>query len=571
MSQFDSYNAGKAEIMNRYDRLEQALRLVGADADIERIVQARKTINGDALCIALLGAFSDGKTSVAAGWLGNVTADMKIDADESSDALISYEVPSLAQKVTIIDTPGLFGDKVLESEQRYDDLTRRFISGAHIVLYVVDATNPIKDSHRDPLRWVMRDLGKLESTIFVINKMDQVADLRDSAEFDEQATIKRENIIKKLQRYLELDAPETEAINVVCIAANPAGRGLEFWLGEHELYEHRSRIDSLRHEAGRVLASSSRQALLRKTGASVLHDLISRRLDEVATELQGSDELEAAFGRQIERLRKDVADGERSVIEAAGTLRDELFTAEGKLLVQIRSLTREGVSAFIDAEIGINGDDVGFRLRSRIDRAVQRCSKQSLDILQGVSANVDNTLSSTSAIVDALASSALSVSTKGLGALGKLPPETIKAGIFAARDALGKAVGLAIKFKPWEAAKYAGAISKFAGPVGAGLQVFGDIVSAVRNHSAEKQLAEMKVTLTNLVKLHFQTVYSFLDMHDKVVDSFAPQLAEFRKLLEQQVSQLGEVQQRMAALQAARDALRELQEGASPRNKNVVS
>lgn len=565
MNQFESYNAGKAEILNRYDRLEQALRLLGTgehlDADIERIAQARETINGDALCIALLGAFSDGKTSVAAGWLGNVTADMKIDADESSDALVSYEVQGLSQKVTIIDTPGLFGDKVLENDLRYDDLTRRFISGAHIVLYVVDATNPIKDSHRDSLRWVMRDLGKLDSTIFVINKMDAVADLRDSAEFDEQMRIKRENIVGKLQRYLELDVSEAEALNVVCVAANPAGRGLEFWLGERELYEHRSRIDNLRHEAGRILAGSSREILLRKTGASVLHDLVSRRLEAAAVELQGSDELEAALGREIERLRKDVVDGEHSVTDAAETLREELFATEGKLLTQIRSLTRESVPVFIDAEIGVNGEDVGFRLRSRIDRAVQRCSKQSLDILQGVSASIESTLSSTSAIVDALASSALSGSTKALGALGKLPPETIKAGIFATRDVLSKTVGLTIKFKPWEAVKYAGNVAKFAPPISAALQLGGDIVSAVRGHQAEKELAKMKTDLTDLVKLHFQTVYSFLDEHDKVVDSFAPQLAEFRQLLDKQVAQLGEVQQRMAALGAARDALRELKAG----------
>lgn len=565
MSHFDSYNGGKAEILNRYDRLEQALRLLGAgenlEGDIERIARARKAIEGDTLCIALLGAFSDGKTSVAAGWLGNVTADMKIDADESSDELVSYEVQGLSQRVTIIDTPGLFGDKVLENDQRYDDLTRRFIAGAHIVLYVVDATNPIKDSHRDSLRWVMRDLDKLDSTIFVINKMDAVADLRDSAEFDEQTRIKRENIAGKLQRYLELDVSETEALNVVCVAANPAGRGLEFWFGERELYEQRSRIDNLRREAGRVLASSSREVLLHKTGASVLNDLVSRRLEEAAVELQGSDELEAALGREIDRLRKDVIDGERSVIDAAGTLREELFATEGNLLTQIRSLTREGVPAFIDEEIGVNGDDVGFRLRSRIDRAVQRCSKQSLDILHGVSANIESTLSSTSAIVDALASSALSGSTKALGALGKLPPETIKAGIFAARDALGKTLNLTIKFKPWEAAKYAGNIAKFSGPVGALLQVGGDVISAVRGHQAEKELAEMKAGLTNLVKLHFQAVYSFLDDHDKVVDSFAPQLAEFRGLLDRQVVQLGEVQQRMAALGAAQDALHELRAG----------
>ncbi len=567
MSQFETFNASKAEIIGCYDRLEAALRLLdpltGVEEDIQQIGKARLAIDGDTLCIALLGAFSDGKTSVAAGWLGEVMPDMKIDADESSDTLAHYSVEGLEQKVTIIDTPGLFGDKVTEGLKRYDDVTRDFIAQAHIVLYVVDATNPVKDSHREALRWVMRDLGKLDSTIFVINKMDEVADLRDSLDFEEHAHVKRDAIIGKLIRYLDLNEAEASGLHVACVAANPGGRDMEFWLGDDEknLYEHRSRIGDLRQLATAVLATGSREVLLRKASTSVLQDIVRRRLDSIASGQKSSDELAAALSREIERLQKDLAAGERDVLDTAARLNEELWAMESKLLARIRALEREDVPGFVEDEIGLTDTDAGFRLRIRIERKVQQCSQQSLRILEGVRASIDHTLASTSEVLDRLTSSALSGSSKALGALGKLPPATIKAGIFAARDALSNVTGWVIKFKPWEATKYANNIAKFAGPVSAGLQLLGDAVSVLRGHQAEKELAAIKAELTTLVKLHFQSVYDFLSVREKVIEAFAPQLAEFHLLLAGQIAQLGEVEQQVAAVQAVREALLPLTEG----------
>lgn len=562
MNQFDTYNAGKADILGRYDRLEQALSqlagVVDVSADLAKIEEARRTINGDELRIALLGAFSDGKTSVAAGWLGKVMPDMKIDADESSDALVEYKIDGLSQPVSIIDTPGLFGDKILANSQRYDEITRRFIAEAHVVLYVVDATNPVKESHGNELKWVMRNLSKLDSTIFVINKMDEVADLRDVTDFEEQARIKRENVAGKLSRHLDLTNEELERLRIVAIAANPAGRGLGFWDSEPKLYEHRSRIDDLRRAADAILANSSRDVLLQKTGASVLQDLIKRRFNEAGAALDASGDLEKALGQEIDRISKDITQGQRSVRQSVDTLREELYAMESRMLTELRGLTRESLTGFVEENIGLGTDAVGFKLRSRIDRAIQRCADQSVDILQGVQAKISHTLENTSQVLDTLAVSAFSGSTAAIAALGKVAPEAIKAGIFSARDVLGRTIGLSIKFKPWEATKFAGNIAKFAGPVSAGLQVLGDAVSAYRSHSAEKELAEMKGELSGMIKLHFQAVYAFLDTPEKVADAFAPQLKEFQQSLASLVTQLGETQKRHGALQAGREALANL-------------
>ena len=62
-----------------------------------------------------------------------------------------YEVDD---NFVLIDTPGLFGFKEqfnadINAMEKYKDITRKYVSEAHLVLYVMNSTNPIKDSHKD--------------------------------------------------------------------------------------------------------------------------------------------------------------------------------------------------------------------------------------------------------------------------------------------------------------------------------------------------------------------------------------------------------------------------------------
>jgi len=116
MEQFKQFNASKTEVIHSLDNLQNLvgeLEKLGLDVaqDIDKIKKAIGDVQADTLRIALLGAFSDGKTSVVAGWLGQVMKDMKIDTNESSDALAIYRPENLQDRCEIVDTPGLFGDK----------------------------------------------------------------------------------------------------------------------------------------------------------------------------------------------------------------------------------------------------------------------------------------------------------------------------------------------------------------------------------------------------------------------------------------------------------------------------
>ncbi|BAW59371.1 labile enterotoxin outputA [Helicobacter pylori] len=134
------------------------------------------------LRVALVGGFSEGKTSIAATWIERLDKSMKID-----------------HEIELVDTPGLFGfkEKIADSGkiERYKDITKKYVSEAHLILYALNPSNPIKESHKDDLNWLFRTLNLL-SRIFVISRFDEEADIEDEEDYNKRFKIKKENIQK---------------------------------------------------------------------------------------------------------------------------------------------------------------------------------------------------------------------------------------------------------------------------------------------------------------------------------------------------------------------------------------
>lgn len=557
MEQFKQFNASKTGVIKSLDNLQKlvgALEALGLDVsqDIDKIKKAIGDVQSDVLRIALLGAFSDGKTSVVAGWLGQVMKDMKIDTNESSDALAIYRPENLQDRCEIVDTPGLFGDKEKAAENgalvQYGDITKNYISEAHLIFYVVDATNPLKESHQDIVRWVLRDLNKLSSTIFVINKMDEVADLRDAEEFEQQGTIKKNNLLDKLQRFVDLTAAEREAINVVCVASNPNSRGLEFWLEQKDLYDQRSRISELKQVTQQVLDGSGRETLIKKTGIDVMRDVLGKKIAVAQDELIRFKLLADNQRRDSARIQEDIAEGKRNVLATVGNLYEELNNLETDLLNSIRTLPRDQVHAFLEAQIGFSNNDIGEKLRFRIDHLFSTAFNQSSSIMSGISAKIEHQLDSSSDFADSITASALSASSRALTAVSKIPVESIKSGVFLARETLKNLTGYVYKFKPWEATKLAANISRWAGPIGAGIQVLTDVISVAQQQRAEAELKQLQGDLAEVVKSHFAEPMKLLKDHDKVMDVFAPQIKAFESILVKQEANLDNLSDRQTQL-----------------------
>ncbi len=488
------------------------------------------------LRIALLGAFSDGKTSMIAAWLGKIMDDMKIDMDESSDRLTIYKPEGLPDKCEIVDTPGLFGDKertINNAKVMYEDLTKRYISEAHLIFYVVDATNPLKESHNDIAKWILRDLNKLSSTIFVINKMDEVTDLTEQVMFDEAAAIKKDTLKGKLKRAANLSDAELDQLNIVCIASNPNGRGLEFWFGKPEQYESRSRINALKAMTTKVLSINIPDVLIAKTGLDVVRDVVGKKITEAEQQLTILDSYYNENREETKRIVEDITKGRSEVKHLASELFNELGTMEKYLLAKLRPLSLEDINAYLEDEIGYNGDDVGFKLNLKIKIAIDRYFAQSSAVTQRISIDIDRQLNASESFLGAMSEGIMKSASGVAKGISKIPTDVIKGTIFAARDALGSVTGLMVKFKPWDATKLTGAISKWAGPVGAVISVSSDLMAAHKAHEMEQTLQNMKDDIATMIKSAFKDIYDLISDDAKVLEFFAPQLKEFEKIVTQ--------------------------------------
>ncbi|WP_341477070.1 LeoA/HP0731 family dynamin-like GTPase, partial [Pseudomonas viridiflava] len=108
----------------------------------------------------------------------------------------------------------------------------------------------------------------------------------------------------------------------------------------------------------------------------------------------------------------------------------------------------------------------------------------------------------------------------------------IKGAVFAARDALSAVTGVAIKFKPWQATKIAGAISKWAGPAGAAITLTSDLLNAYKAHELEQELKNAKESIAEMIKSAFKDIYDIIADDGKLLDFFAPQLKAFEEIVE---------------------------------------
>ena len=563
MEQFNQFTVHKSDVIKQLDWLKgivSKLNDVGIDSVdvLQKIENAIVNVNDDTLRIALLGAFSDGKTSVIAGWLGQVMNNMIIDSNESSNELAIYKPDNLPEKCEIVDTPGLFGDKERLDDRgntiQYSDITRKYISEAHLIFYVVDAVNPLKESHKDTVQWVLRDLNKLSSTIFIINKMDEVADLRDEDEFEERSKIKKDNLLGKLDRFIQLTDQEKKALNIVCIASNPNGRGLDFWLEKKELYGERSRINKLKAITNQILSSTVRDSLIRKTGLDVVRDVILENLTLAEQQYNGIDLYIKDTADNIQTITYDLEQVGRKFCATKQNLLSELQAAENDVLGYLNTLSVETLGSFIESQIGGSGNDTGSKLKQQIENICLRHLSYTTGIMKNVGSKIEHQLRISEDYANSLEKMTLKFSTSALNRVAKLPTGTIKVGVIAARDAISGLTGASLKFKPWGATNLAGGIAKWAGVAGVALSLYSMWNEHAQRQKAEQEFPVIRGQLKDLIQGHFSAVYERLSDDQTALVNFAPEYIQYRDILEMQKQELENLKKNKQILeQVSRD------------------
>ncbi|WP_181225852.1 LeoA/HP0731 family dynamin-like GTPase [Helicobacter pylori] len=453
----------------------------------DKIRNAMKDVSGQKLKVALVGGFSEGKTSIAAAWIDRLDESMKIDHKESSDEVKIYDIDN---EIELVDTPGLFGfkEKITDSGkiERYKDITKKYISEAHLILYALNPSNPIKESHKDDLNWLFRTLNLLSRTIFVISRFDEEADIEDEEDYNKRFKIKKENIQNRLNDLISLSEEEKESLIIVAVAANPFDLGVEHWLKHQEEFQKLSHIKALQDATQKkIKENGGKLTIIEEAKKSVIQDVVHRQMPPAKQALQDINREMEYLNKMIEKRRKDLQNLNNEISQARINLKEFITRYFSDLILQVSGTSLETFNDFAMREIGDEGINIETRVQNEFERQTQGIVNEIAKIETGFNADMNSF-------------------EKHAGTLGKIGIDLLKQSGFInatniklARDgivAVGKFVGVdwAFKFKPWGAVKLAGNVNKALPLIGIAFEVWDSWNESQKIEKLEKAKEEMK-------------------------------------------------------------------------------
>ncbi|ANC92940.2 labile enterotoxin output A [Azospirillum humicireducens] len=465
------------------------------------------------LKVALVGGFSEGKTSLAAAWLGMVPGDMKISQSESSNAVTVYDAND---EVELIDTPGLFGFKEKNIgdgvAEKYKELSRKYVSEANLVLYVLNPSNPLKESHRDELNWLFRELGLLSRTVFVIGRFDMVADVEDDADYVRNLEIKKLNIKSRLRDLIELTPEEEGSLSIVGVAANPFDEGVESWLNRPDEYARLSHIEDLRlATAEKVDAIGGAEEAKRQTCAAILRDVTDRMLLPARRAAEEAEQEAAIADGRAKEEEPRLARYRREAGEAQMALRREVVDLFGDLIVEANNTGMDEFADFFNRKIGPDGVVVTAEIKNAFTRELGPISQQ----IVSMSANFVSSDQGEAALMNTLGKVADKVK-------GNVKIDNTM--ILKARDW----VMPSLKFKPYGAIKAA----RFANNALAGIGVALEIWSMLRDWQKKAKFEEDRQAIVKDLQDQRTAILEHIDAPDFMVTYF-PQLQAMEALFKQ--------------------------------------
>ncbi len=382
-----------------------------------------------------------------------------------------------------------FKEKIADSGEieRYKDITKKYVSEAHLILYALNPSNPIKESYKDDLNWLFRTLNLLSRTIFVISRFDEEADIEDEEDYNKRFKTKEENIQNRLNDLISLSEKERESLSIVAVAANPFGEGLEYWLEHKEEFQKLSHIKTLQDATQKkIKENGGKLTIIEEAKKSVIQDVVDRQMPLTKKEQQNLKRELEYLNKAMEKRRKEIQSLNGEIFQARINLKEFIMRYFSDLSRQVAGTSLETFNDFVKREIGNEGINIDTKVQNAFERETQ-------GILNEI-AKIETSFKADRSLFE-----------KHAGTLGKIGNEFLKqsglinaTNIKLARDtivAVGKFVGidLAFKFKPWGAVKLAGNLNKALPLIGVAFEAW----DSWNKYQKDQKFEEAKKMVSN--------------------------------------------------------------------------
>lgn len=394
----------------------------------------------------------------------------------------------------------------------------------------MNSKNPIKESHKDDLIWLFKELNLLARTVFVLSRFDEVADVEDEREYQSCLKIKQDNVKGRLQEFLGLSQEQVSQLRIVGVSANPFDEGMEYWLQNPQEFEQLSHIATLQNATKAIVKyNGGINELTNEVRKSIFSDIILQevpKIEQKNDEIQKvSNELGHLFRLQNGELEKL---GKR-INYARGQIKIQLNHYFSDLLMQANGLGLETAQNFLDTAIGKEG-------------AVMNTNIQQIffDETAGTASSLHHQVINFNTKLDNIDSAASQMMKQGVNHLIKnikLDNTTVLAardGIRGIAGVVGADLSKAMKFRPYGAIKFADKLNSAFAALGLVMELWDSYQKAKIEEEFKRTIIDFKNDIQNQQK----ELLAFIDSND-----FVPALFQGYLELQSAVQKLGEQKQ----------------------------
>jgi len=486
-----------------------------------------KATSDEKLKVALIGGFSEGKTSIAAAWSEKYDKNsMKINQQESSNEVIVYSMVDF----DLVDTPGLFGYKESADKEKYKDITRKFVSESHLILYIMNPTNPIKESHKEELTWLFKDLHLLPRTVFVLSRFDEEADIEDESDYEKRLETKRINIIGRLNDF----GISNSDLSIVAVSANPFDKGIEYWLlnlGEFRKLSHVETLQKATTE--KIKASGSHTALIEASKKSIIYDILRRELPR-AIELDEKTKIECErFQQTCDEVKKDLDKTRSNLKRTRIDLKDFFVNLFTDLIMQANGLEPDTIVEFFQREIG----DEGIVLSTKIENEFDRQLDSTYTEIDKLKITLDYGIEQYNSVIGKTIGDFAKTGLKTTGDFLKSGAVNItNTAVLNARNVIMPT----FKFKPWGAVKLAGNLNKALPIIGLAIGIGIEVWDSYKTNKEKKEFQEGIKNMIAKFNEQRKELLEFVNNEDVFISKCFPNIIELENQMEKLNVQLQE-------------------------------